>query len=133
MRTPLWKSIKDFPGYSISKYGQVSRIKRRFGGGMSRRILNPIPDQGFSRCALYPKGKRHLLYVNNLVAEAFLPEPQDARHLFYVAHINGDFQNNDYRNLRYVYAGRNAKHAQATWLGVQRKRLERDFRIKIES
>jgi len=133
MRTPLWKSIKDFPGYSISKYGEVSKIKRRFGGGMSRRILKPIPDQGFVRYRLYRKGKDHFVFANNLVAEAYLPEPQDERRLFKVEHINGDFKNNFYRNLRYVYVGAREKDAQAVWIALQKKRLERDYRIKIET
>lgn len=133
MRTPLWKSVKDFPGYSVSKYGQVSKIKRVFGGGCSRRILKPIPDKEFIRYKLYKKGKYRFVYANNLVAEAYLPLPQDERRLFKVIHMDGNFGNNFYRNLRYVYTRGNQKNAEAAWLGLQKQRLERDYRIKIES
>ena len=127
----LWKSIRGFLGYSVSKTGQVSRHKRVFGGGESRHVLRLIHHKGFVFCRIYREGKRYDLPVHVLVADHFLSPPQDERRLFFVTHIDGDYTHNHYRNLRYVYDRGNKNNAEAIWLASQKQRLERDYRITI--
>lgn len=59
-----------------------------------------------------PDGKRQIK-VHRMVAEAFIPNPEDKQ---YVNHIDGDTHNFDVSNLEWVTASENSKHASDTGL-----------------
>ena len=84
----IWKKIKE--GYLLSSTGKIySLIKKRIlkGGKFSN---------GYLYCVLGRKSKVNL--VHRLVAEAFIPNPQN---LPCVDHINGNRQDNRVENLRW--------------------------------
>lgn len=65
-----WKTIKGFPDYEVSTYGNVRNAK-------TGKILKPFvknKQKPYLRVRLYNNGKDHALYVHVLVAKAFLPD-----------------------------------------------------------
>lgn len=89
----ILKVIKDFPNYKISSTGKVFNSK---GKEMS---LFKNKD-GYYQVHLHSKlCGRKLKRVNRLVAEAFLPNPDN---LPVVDHIDGSRDNNNVENLEWV-------------------------------
>ncbi len=69
------------------------------------------------------KGKTH--YVHRLIAQTFLPNPQNKTE---VNHIDGNRQNNDIKNLEWCTRKENIRHAIDTGLKVYTNRLtENEF------
>ncbi len=110
----IWREINGTDGrYSVSTFGNVranwSDVPRR---NLPHRIRIEKTKQlsawthttGYLRVSL---GRNNYRYVHRLVAEAFLPNPNE---LPQVDHINGDRKNNSLDNLRWVTARQNALH-----------------------
>lgn len=76
-----WLPIKGFPGYYVSATGQIIGPGRH--GGM--KILRPaVGRHGHLYVSLYLNGECHKEYVHRLVAEHFIPNPNNysvVRHL----------------------------------------------------
>lgn len=84
-----WKTIPDFQNYQVSNLGCV---RRNF------RILDPCRNE-YRYVSLSVKSKKTNKYVHRLVAELFLPNPDNKKK---VIHIDGDINNNRLDNLRWV-------------------------------
>ena len=85
--------INGFNDYNIYPKGRCWSIKRR-------RFLKPGKDKGeYLHYSLSHQGKKKTIKVHRLVAEHFIPNPHN---LPVVDHIDGDRQNNDISNLRWV-------------------------------
>lgn len=74
-----WKAIKDFEDYEVSDMGTV---RRRLPGKSTKvgRILKPMPDKnGYLTIRVTKAGeeKKHTLKVHRLVAQAFIPNPDN--------------------------------------------------------
>ena len=88
-----WKKIKDFENYSVSRNGKVRNDK-------TRRILKKQHDKkGYERINLWKNGKVKRFGVHRLVAEAFIPNPEN---LPCVDHINTVKTDNSVENLKWV-------------------------------
>lgn len=84
----IWKNIKGYG--NICQVSNLGRIK------CGEDIKTPYMEKkGYLRIAL--KGKKHL--VHRLVAEAFIPNPNNKP---YIDHINTDRTDNRVENLRWV-------------------------------
>lgn len=91
----IWKPIKDYEGYyEVSNYGRVKSIGNR------GRILKPKKGNNrYYYVILSKNGKPQTKRIHRLVAEAFIPNPDNKP---YVDHINTDRNDNRVENLRWV-------------------------------
>lgn len=84
--------IYGFPNYQISEQGIITNIK-------NGRFLKPQASQAnYLSVNLYRKGKSHSQTIHSLVAEHFLPNPDNYK---YVIHINGNTNDNSLSNLKW--------------------------------
>lgn len=88
----VWKDIKGYEElYKISNYGKVfSKIKNR--------ILSPYKVNGYLQIDLYRNAKRKHCRIHRLVAEAFIPNPNN--HPI-INHKDEDKINNHTSNLEW--------------------------------
>ena len=89
-----WRPVRGFEGYEVSNEGRVRNEK--FGN-----ILTPYIDaRGIVQVTLRKDGKTHIKRARRLVAEAFLPLPDDYEDLD-VIQIDGDTLNCRPENLEW--------------------------------
>lgn len=90
-----WRDIKDYEGlYQVSNEGRVKSLK--FGKG---KILKPQKNtKGYLQVQLWNGGKRVHKLVHRLVAEAFLPNPNNYKE---VNHKDENPSNNHVENLEW--------------------------------
>lgn len=108
-----WKSIPGYEClYEISSYGRVKSLERyRYNNGekqlLKERILKPHNTKGYFTVCLY-KNKTHKLYlIHRLVAQAFIPNPDN---LPQVNHKDEDKTNNRVNNLEWCTAKYNMNY-----------------------
>ena len=97
-----WKIIEEYPNYMVSSEGKVKSIERKDCRGNHRKgkILSPrYNTRGYISVVLYKNGVPQTFRVNRLVAQVFIPNPDNKP---YVDHINGDRADNRVCNLRWV-------------------------------
>lgn len=98
-----WEPIKDFEDkYEISSLG---RIRNK----LTNKILKMTNKNGdYFRIILYNKNKKKSCYIHRLVAETFIPNPQNYH---YVNHKDLNKQNNKVENLEWCTQSYNTIHA----------------------
>ena len=103
MEQEKMKWIEGYEGmYIITSYGRVysvvkrDRFSRITGGGELVQALTPT---GYKFVALYKNGKGKQFYIHQLVAKAFIPNPENKNC---VDHIDNNKDNNNVENLRWV-------------------------------
>lgn len=105
------KPIEDFTGYFVSNNGKVycnlGKGNRNKNKTVEMYELNPrLTRSGYER--IYARqdstGKRKDLYVHRLVAENFIPNPENKK---YVNHKNCIRNDNRAKNLEWVTAKEN--------------------------
>ena len=93
----IWKDIEGFENYQVNQIGQVRSLNYRQTGKVKR--LKSTPNRGgYLIVCLYKDGKCYPKYVHQLVAEAFIPNPNN---LPQVNHIDEDKANNHVNNLEW--------------------------------
>lgn len=91
-----WRVIEKYPGYEVNRVGDIRR--REDGKPVKAKAEKQIYG-GYVRAGLYVNGAIVPVFVHRVVAEAFIPNPGNKRH---VHHIDGNKTNNAVENLAWV-------------------------------
>lgn len=102
-----WKEIDGFPNYWVSNFGRVKSTAH-----MGRLVyLKPTTSQfGYQRVGLYKGKKKSLHSMHQLVARAFIPNPNN---LLEVNHKDEVKTNNHVDNLEWCTRQYNTEYSQA--------------------
>lgn len=126
----IWKPIKGYEGrYCVSNMGRIMSLERnvRSRGKIKQRIMKQCnARKGYKTVSLYIDGKRKRNIVHRLVAEAFIPNPNNYNQ---VNHIDENKSNNAAYNLEWCTAKQNMNHgtrAERTRAKAQKKVLKID-------
>lgn len=119
----IWKDIKGYEGfYQVSNMGRVKGIEREVYSGHNYSVLRIEKEKiykgykvknGYIYQTLLKNGKRKTFKLHRLVAETFIPNPDNKPQ---VNHIDGDKENNKVSNLEWVTRKENLNHAYKTGL-----------------
>ena len=103
-----WKDIEGYDGYQVSNYGRIKSFKRK-----TPLILTPKLSLDYLETNLYKDGKPHFRKIHILVAQAFIPNPENKPQ---VNHIVGCKFNCYVGNLQWATDSENKQHAYDTGL-----------------
>ena len=95
-----WKKIEDFENYSVSENGEIRNDK-------TGRVLKPRYYNGYQLVSLSKNGKVKKFKVHRLVAEEFIPNPDNKPC---VDHINTVRDDNRVENLRWCTCKENCNN-----------------------
>lgn len=104
--------IKDY-NYTITKTGLIKNCKTK------KKVTSYIATNGYVRVRLQKNGERHNYALHRLVAETFIPNPNQYPE---VNHIDGNKLNNHVSNLEWCTRSQNMKHVWATGLRKKSKK-----------
>lgn len=100
-----WKDIQGYEGlYQVSNLGRVKSLNRivikEYRGCRihNERILKKSFVKGYMQVRLYKNGKNKNCYIHRLVAQAFMPNPNNYKE---IDHIDCDKSNNKVNNLKW--------------------------------
>lgn len=123
----IWKDIKGYEGlYQVSNYGRVkslSRLKKNFNVNTKTMDAIILPEKirkpqltryGYYRIGLTKNSKQIYYSVHRLVAEAFIPNPDN---LPQINHKDENKTNNEVTNLEWCTAKYNGNY------GARNKRV----------
>lgn len=115
--TEIWKPIQNFEGsYEVSSYGRIKSLARKDSTGNGNRIVERLlkPDLNskknikYYRVTLCKNGKTTRFSVHRLVAEHFIPNPENKP---FVNHIDNNGLNNHIENLEWCTHSENMEHS----------------------
>lgn len=117
----IWKDVVGHEGlYQVSNTGNVRSLN--YGGHGYAKVLIPKQNnRGRLWMELRNNGKKRYALVHRLVAEAFIPNPQE---LPQINHIDENPQNNDVSNLEWCTQSYNIRHSRQRYSDGNKKSWE---------
>ena len=116
------KKVKDFEMYSVTKDGRIySHISNRF-------LKEYNHNHGYLSTAFHKDGKSHSKLIHRVVAEAYLPNPDN---LPTVNHKDGDKTNNNVSNLEWCSYADNNLHAIENGLRGDTRKYSEDLVLRV--
>lgn len=114
----IWRDIKGYEGsYQVSTLGEVRNLRTN-----PPRLLKPWRHPaGYVCVTLSQDSKKTKHLVHRIVAEAFLPNPENKPQ---VNHKNGDKSDNNVNNLEWCSGLENSRHSAYT-LGNESTKAKR--------
>lgn len=101
------RPIQGYDGkYLVDESGNVFTVERQ--GTDSRKLVQSLNSSGYLRVSLRKGSQKKSLLVHRIVAEAFIPNPENKKC---VNHIDGNKLNNSANNLEWCTHSENMKHA----------------------
>lgn len=136
MQQEEWRSIEGCTGFEVSNTGkiratdrtiyQVSRNGKRYSRVIKGHLIPPHIDfGGYQICSVSINNKSIDLKVHRVVAQAFIPNPNDYPQ---VNHIDGNKKNNAVTNLEWCTPEQNQQHALRIGLRKKKKQLKYETR-----
>lgn len=115
----IWKDVVGLEGYyMVSNVGRVKSCERTFicGRGGERKttehiIKTVLKKNGYVHCTVSVEGKIYYMSVHRMVAEAFIPNPENKTQ---VNHINTNKSDNRVDNLEWSTSKENVNHSRIT-------------------
>lgn len=116
----MWKDIPDWEQfYEVNEFGEVRSKKT------GNLIAGDINSVGYYRICLYHNNKRKRFFRHRLVAQLFLPNPNNLPE---VNHNDGNKSNNHVSNL--VWCTRTENEREARRIGIKEYK---PFQVKFQN
>lgn len=110
-----WRDVKDFEGlYQVSNYGRVKSLSRVLSYHniiTKTRILRPGKNSSYYYLVILCKNsKKYTKKVHRLVAEAFIPNPEQKPEVNHIRYVTINLCDNRVSNLEWVTSKENSQH-----------------------
>ena len=127
----IWKNIKNYEGlYKISNLGRVKSLPKYAGRSYRKaKILKTNLDtNGYVKVILCKNNRTRFLSIHRLLAEAFIPNPNDYPQ---INHKDENKQNNSLNNLEWCTCKYNINYGTRTKRNVEKRKMKREQKQKL--
>lgn len=103
----IWMPIQGYSKYLVSNRGRIKTIQIR-GKKVNQLMVQTLTKKGYLKVTLYENNNKKTLLVHQIVAQTFIPNPNNKPQ---VNHKNGIKTDNRVENLEWNTAKENVNHS----------------------